>query len=905
MFNIKLPKDFYWKTYLTINKDLTNNLSTKEEAERHYLKYGINENRIYNLDFNKLPDDFDWKLYLELNSDLIGVKNKNEAKKHYILYGINENRIYKLDFNKLPDDFDWKIYLEINDDLIGVKNENEAKKHYILYGIKENRKYKLNTNLLLSDTKLPVTDTVPEQQFSEKKIENLLNNQYDFLYDNEVLLTKGFSFKNEKFLSQTVDIDILKNILYFVLVIDFNNGGGGSTIFLNRIVSKYKNYNTFLIVRFDGTYYSLNLNEEILIDDKLDIIQLTKIIEQYKTKCKKIFINHFLGYEKKFIDYIFNLNIHKIGITHDYYNIFDNPQPLFINIEKTNKNLLIDINQYDTLITQNIFNYEFFSKYYKKNIDITELPDFRHKDKRIDTSNKKKICCIIGNINEIKGSNNFEKMYKLFSKKYIDVEFVVIGYINCKNFENFNTYNSMEDFNNLLLKYKPNIIIELSIWPETYCYTLTLSMITDLPILYLKKPDKSVIKNRLNNYDKAYEFDSIDTLYQLICRHSQNYFYTINPIISYDKYWNDLFVDKTEKKITIKNYKNGVKPYFIYFPQFYEFHENNINFYQGYTDIKNLKLLNDSEIYKKEIPSSEYCNIDDYDYILNKNLIQKQMNLINEYGFEGLAIYYYWFTENNFTNKNMIMEKVIDQFFYQKINMHNKKVFFIWANENWSDNLALNPNNMKNIKNMYDEVSFKKNSENLIKYFRHKNYLKIDNKPVLFIYHSYLIDNIDNFYDILNYICIKNDFDGVHLVVNSFEKEYKKYKNFYINFNYKKYDCRFFDKVDKKIFLDYQKYVNDPYHFKKDKIQTIVFDFKNQARLFKPNNLKLSTTCINNTELYKTIFTKNLIDLYIDSKTELDKILLVNSLNEWGENMAFEPSDKYGYYNINLLKDLL
>jgi hypothetical protein len=32
---------------------------------------------------------------------------------------------------------------------------------------------------------------------------------------------------------------------------------------------------------------------------------------------------------------------------------------------------------------------------------------------------------------------------------------------------------------------------------------------------------------------------------------------------------------------------------------------------------------------------------------------------------------------------------------------------------------------------------------------------------------------------------------------------------------------------------------------------------------------------------------------------------LVNAFNEWGENMAFEPCNKYEYYNLNLLNECL
>lgn len=101
--------------------------------------------------------------------------------------------------------------------------------------------------------------------------------------------------------------------------------------------------------------------------------------------------------------------------------------------------------------------------------------------------------------------------------------------------------------------------------------------------------------------------------------------------------------------------------------------------------------------------------------------------------------------------------------------------------------------------------------------------------------------------------------------------------------------------------------MNDNYHCKKNKIQTIVYDFDNRPRLCKPNQLKNSTLCINNTELSKSVFTNKIIETYKnnDKNSELDNILLINAFNEWGENMTFEPSDKYGYYNINLLYSLL
>jgi hypothetical protein len=524
-------------------------------------------------------------------------------------------------------------------------------------------------------------------------------------------------------------------------------------------------------------------------------------------------------------------------------------------------------------------------------------------------------------------------------RKYENIEFFIIGHSTHKNIKSYE-YNNIHEFNALLTTHKPNIIIDLSIWPETYSYTLTLSMITELPILYYKKTGPSVVEDRLKKYNKSYEFSTFEEAIELIKSKGQFYLYTINPILRFSTYWNELFVNKRKtinQDINVCNqFKYDIKPYFIYFPQYHEIYENNINFYTQYTDIHNLKHYNETNIEQKDIPLIEYCSIEDYDYIQNTSIIQRQVDLINDYHFSGVAMYYYWFSTNTYTNNHIIMKQVIDKFFQQQqgIHMHDKKIFFIWANENWTNNVALCPNDntqtqTQSIVNEYNEITFKQNSIMLMTYFKHEHYLKIDNKPVFFIYHSYLINNIDEFYTILNNECIQSGFNGVQLVLNSFEKNYNHYKNFYINFNYKKYNARFYDKNENQIKLDYKKYIEDNHHCQPDKIQTIVFDFDNKARLCKPNQLNKSTVCINNTEMHKTLFIHKLLETYKNnssnnsdnsdnsnsnnsnsnnsdnSKNELDKILLINALNEWGETMTFEPSENIGYYNLNLLSSLL
>jgi hypothetical protein len=112
----KILIDFDWKTYLELNEDLKH--LTEVEAKKHYLEYGINENRI--VSFINIPTDFNWKTYIELNYDLSHM-TELELKIHYLQHGIKENRKYK--YVSLPNDFGTKTYIELNKE-ITITNEN-------------------------------------------------------------------------------------------------------------------------------------------------------------------------------------------------------------------------------------------------------------------------------------------------------------------------------------------------------------------------------------------------------------------------------------------------------------------------------------------------------------------------------------------------------------------------------------------------------------------------------------------------------------------------------------------------------------------------------------------------------------------------------------------------------------
>ena len=97
---------FPWIIYINNYKDLEN-LKSRKDAWNHWINTGRFQSRkLYQLDTSIL----DIKLYKLFNKDLSKYSD-NKLMKHYLKYGINENRLYSLNhfYNQYPT-FDLQFY---------------------------------------------------------------------------------------------------------------------------------------------------------------------------------------------------------------------------------------------------------------------------------------------------------------------------------------------------------------------------------------------------------------------------------------------------------------------------------------------------------------------------------------------------------------------------------------------------------------------------------------------------------------------------------------------------------------------------------------------------------------------------------------------------------------------------
>ena len=571
----------------------------------------------------------------------------------------------------------------------------------------------------------------------------------------------------------------------------------------------------------------------------------------------------------------------------------------------------------DLVITPSWFAYNEYKKRFK-GANIVMIP---HMDFKVDPtcirvpeiSNKTINIGVMHEMNRYKGKEIIQYMMdNIKVHEEYKLEYFVAG-------GNIPIYLENE-FNEFVEKYNIHCLLMLNRWGETYCYSLSKYINSGLPVFY---NDIGAFRERIEEKTEHYftaidNEESYDNLFSCVREKikpfldyviENNGIFTRNYLNTkiYSNTFYNLFLNEPNKYDYSLIHKK-VLPFAIYFPQYHSIPENDKNYYPGMTDITNLKSYLNKKPEEEEAmtPSLERFNITDItEYNLtNPDIQQKQINYAHEYGLKGFAIYYYWFSTNTITGKNTIMEKGYENFFNGKIKIPKGfKLYFIWANEDWSNNPAFNSDDL--ILNEYKTETFKKNIRNLIQYMTHDNYYKIKNKPVLYIHHPWSMDaiKVKLFENMLENACKEKGFEGIHLAINNIVDRYggfsdpslKKYNH---NPDYKKVPGT----------VDYLQHLKENLHLsagQSEVPQSIYFSFNNRPRLSIPNKLSHSTYITRATLINQRLNLQLLLSHYIKPREEENRILLLNSWNEWGENMAIEPSNEKDLTFLKMIKTQL
>ncbi len=362
----------------------------------------------------------------------------------------------------------------------------------------------------------------------------------------------------------------------------------------------------------------------------------------------------------------------------------------------------------------------------------------------------------------------------------------------------------------------------------------------------------------------------------------------------------NLFVPFSQKEIAHK--KGDIKAFAFYLPQFHSIKENDETYGKGFTEWTNVAQTIPQFIghYQPKIP----YDLGFYN-LLQSGIMERQVEIAKAYGLYGFCFYYYWFSGKR------VLEKPLEYFLKSNIDF---KFHFCWANENWSK-LWDGGNKEIILEQKLEENDAEKFFADILPFIKDERYEKIDNKPLLMIYRPSLFEKEKflKFIKKLNELAQKENFDGFYIMASTafYFDEPKEYGcEGVIEFpphQLEKYcpsiKVKRISKKAKFSVLDIKSYINDKqYIYEKD---YTIFKTAFPSWDNTPRKLYSSATCFNIEGEDFRNWLQGIIQWTKQHNNDNEQYIYINAWNEWAEGAILEPTTRYGYNNLNILRDCL
>lgn len=360
----------------------------------------------------------------------------------------------------------------------------------------------------------------------------------------------------------------------------------------------------------------------------------------------------------------------------------------------------------------------------------------------------------------------------------------------------------------------------------------------------------------------------------------------------------NLFVPLTDAPFMRQ--KNDPKVFAYYLPQYHSIPENDHAHGKGFTEWTNAAACAPQFVghYQPKIP----YDIGFYN-LLQPDVMARQVELAKMYGLYGFCFYYYWFSGKK------VLEKPLENFLHSKLDF---KFHLCWANENWSK-LWDGGNKEVILEQNLAEDDGEKFFADILPYIKDPRYEKIHNKPLLMIYRPALFEKkiFLHFLDTLNKLAQKEGFDGfLFMAANAFGFSAPKEWGMegIIEFPPHCVKCPPLDipRLSRKPRYN----VWNMHRYIKDKKYCYPADYK----LFKaafPSWDNLPRKAYSGGGVFKTTpqdfeaWLTGIIDWTKQNNPQDEQYIYINAWNEWAEGAVLEPTTRYGYKALDIVKNCL
>lgn len=345
----------------------------------------------------------------------------------------------------------------------------------------------------------------------------------------------------------------------------------------------------------------------------------------------------------------------------------------------------------------------------------------------------------------------------------------------------------------------------------------------------------------------------------------------------------------------------------IYLPAFHQCKENDEWWGKGFTEWDNVKTA--KAYYKGHIQPVQPINNEYYD-LAKKEDIEKQSILAQKYGIYGFIFYHYWFG-----NDKQIFQNPVEIFKNDKDIKTN--YCFCWANDTWVTTW-----HGKEAKELLRQTyggkeEWEKHIRYLIEHFKSEKYIKIDNRPVLFIYKPHEIENYEEMIDYWNRVLEKEGLNKIYIIeyissknkklssdksdaVTEFEPLYTTFFDISIFNKAKRFLCKKFKTIDFQNYdILWKKIINRRRTYNDKTIYKGCFvGWDNSPRKEKNSMIVKGGAPEKFSKYFKMLVKK-------ERKNASEEYVVINAWNEWSEGAMLEPSEQYKYKYLEGVKEAL